>query len=271
MWPSLKTAVWLYDLSNIGLIIGLTIGVVSTVLVVWMGNVKEENLNRDLAVSRERTASLEKQSDESKASIAKANAAAAQSLAAAKQAEANLAGANSRAEEARAAAAKASARSDEAKASSAGANARAAELEKDAANARLETERLKESVAWRTLPQESALILEKVLASKPGSVNLRYMDGDPEALFLAIQISQLLAKSSWQTAPGAVKPSNAIVFGISIPDNSSPDAKTLRDAFSKAKIQFSTNELPPNGVSFSISTIQGAPTLMVGSKIPALP
>jgi uncharacterized membrane-anchored protein YhcB (DUF1043 family) len=62
MWPSLKTAVLLYDLANIGLILGLILGVVSTVLVVWMGNVKEEHLNRELADSRERTASLEKQS-----------------------------------------------------------------------------------------------------------------------------------------------------------------------------------------------------------------
>jgi ABC-type multidrug transport system fused ATPase/permease subunit len=151
------------------------------------------------------------------------------------------------------------------------ANLRAAKLEKEAANARLETERLKESIAWRTLSQESALALEKVLTSKPGSVNLRYMDGDPEALFLAIQISQILGKAKWQIAPGAVKPSNTIVFGISLPDNSSPDTQTLRDAFSTAKIPFSTSELPASGVSFSISTIQGAPTLMVGSKMPTLP
>jgi hypothetical protein len=86
MWPSAETASSLYDLANIGLIIGLVVGVVSTVLLVWMGNVKEGYLNRALADSRERTASLEKQSGESKAAIAKANADAAQSLAAAKQA-----------------------------------------------------------------------------------------------------------------------------------------------------------------------------------------
>ena len=48
MWPSLETASWLYDWSNIFLIGALVIGAVSTVLVVWMGNVKEEYLRRDL-------------------------------------------------------------------------------------------------------------------------------------------------------------------------------------------------------------------------------
>jgi hypothetical protein len=148
---------------------------------------------------------------------------------------------------------------------------RAAELEKDAANARLETEKIKEVVAWRTIQPESASELEKVLAAKPGAVNLRYMDGDPEALFLAIQISQILTKAHWQVAPGAVKPSNAIVFGIDLPDATGADAQALREAFTAAKVPFSPNALPTAGISFSVSTIANAPTLMVGSRAPVLP
>jgi hypothetical protein len=97
------------------------------------------------------------------------------------------------------------------------------------------------------------------------------MDGDPESLFLAIQISQILTKAKWKVAPGAVKPANAIVFGIGLPDASGIDAQTLRRSFSAAGLSFSTDPLPPIGVSFSVSTINGAPTLMVGSKTPALP
>jgi hypothetical protein len=148
---------------------------------------------------------------------------------------------------------------------------RAAELENEAANARLETEKIKKVVAWRVLPPEEGSKLEQVLSTKPGSVDLRYTDGDPEALFLAIQISQILTKAKWQIAPGAVKLSNAIVFGINLPDANGIDAQTLRGAFSTAKIPFSTNALPSAGISFSISTIAGAPTLMVGSKSPTLP
>jgi hypothetical protein len=148
---------------------------------------------------------------------------------------------------------------------------RAAESEKEAANAQLETEKIKSVVAWRVIPPENSAQLEKSLSAKPGSVNLRYTDGDPEALYLAIQISHILSKANWQIAPGAVKPSNAILFGISLPDASGIDAQTLRNAFSAAKVEFSTDALPPSGVSFSISTINGAPTLMIGSKTPVLP
>jgi len=73
MWLSIDTASWIYDLANIGLIIGLVLGVICTVLAVWIGNVKEDYLNRALVDSRERTATLEKQSAESKLAIAKDN------------------------------------------------------------------------------------------------------------------------------------------------------------------------------------------------------
>lgn len=60
MWPSEEWASRLYNLANMFLIAGLAVGVISTVLVVWMGNVKEEYLNRDLAATNERAAEAEK-------------------------------------------------------------------------------------------------------------------------------------------------------------------------------------------------------------------
>ena len=215
MWPSFETAVWLYDAANIFLIGALVVGVISTVFVVWMGNVKEEYLRREVAATN--------------------------------------------------------ARAEEANAASSVANAKTAELEKEAALARLETEKIKETVSWRVISPESASELIKILSANPGSVNLRYTDGDPEALFLAIHISEILKKCNWKIAAGAFKPSNAIVFGICLPDSTGDDAQKLRDAFSAAKIPFSTDALPQSGVSFFVSTIQGAPTLMIGSKKPALP
>jgi hypothetical protein len=145
-----------------------------------------------------------------------------------------------------------------------------AEANARAEEAQLETEKIKKSVSWRVIPPDSALELEKVLSAKPGAVNLRFVDGDPEALYLATQISQILTKAHWQIATGAVKFSNAIVFGISLPDASGAAATTLRDAFSAAKEPFSTAALP-EGIGFLISTIAGAPRLVIGSKRPALP
>jgi hypothetical protein len=141
-------------------------------------------------------------------------------------------------------------------------------LEKEAAVARLETEKLKEVVAWRTLPTETASELEKILAVNPGSVNLRYSDGDPESLYFAIQISQILSQAHWKVASGALK-IPAVVFGIVLPNASGADAETLRKAFSVAKIPYSANPLPSGPMlGFSISTIAGAPMLMVGSRTP---
>jgi len=145
---------------------------------------------------------------------------------------------------------------------------RAAELEKEAIVAKLEAEKLKQIVAWREIPKESAEALEKSLSS-PGSVNLRWMDGDPEALFLAIQFSKILSKARWGVAPGAIKPANTVIFGISLPDSGMPAADLLRKAFVDAKIPFSPNQVPQEGVSFNVTTIPDAPTIIIGSRVPS--
>ncbi|WFU07810.1 hypothetical protein QA646_10805 [Rhizobium sp. CB3090] len=153
----------------------------------------------------------------------------------------------------------------------ANAQLKAAELEKEAAHAKLQTEQIKQVVTWRTLSRKNAEDLNRVLKLSPGRVNLRYTDGDPESLFLAIQLSKVLSDSGWQVAPGAYK-SNAIVFGINLPDGTDRDAEVLQNAFSSASIGFSTAPVPVTGssVSFNVATIPGAPTLMVGSRPPPI-
>jgi hypothetical protein len=59
MWPSSETATWLYDWANIFLIGPLVVGAVATVLIVWMGNVKEEYLRRDLSATNARAVEAE--------------------------------------------------------------------------------------------------------------------------------------------------------------------------------------------------------------------
>jgi hypothetical protein len=148
---------------------------------------------------------------------------------------------------------------------------RAAELEREAATARLETEKLKAVVAWRTLSATQNADMGKLLAAKPGSVNLRWMDGDPEALFLAIQISQVLQKANWSVAPGSLKPANGIMFGLVLPPVAGADADTLRNALAAAKIPFSSVPFSQGGASFNVSEIPNAPFLMVGSRMPVVP
>jgi hypothetical protein len=59
MRPSFDLASSIYDWANICLIGALIVGAASTILVVWMGNVKEADLQRDLAASKERLAAAE--------------------------------------------------------------------------------------------------------------------------------------------------------------------------------------------------------------------
>jgi hypothetical protein len=59
MWPTEEWANRLYDGANWALIVGLVLGAVATVVIVWMGKVKEEYLSRALAATTERAAHAE--------------------------------------------------------------------------------------------------------------------------------------------------------------------------------------------------------------------
>jgi hypothetical protein len=61
MWPSFDTASRAFDIANFAFIASLVVGVVATVTLVWMGNVKEAYLRRDVASTNERAAKLEKE------------------------------------------------------------------------------------------------------------------------------------------------------------------------------------------------------------------
>ncbi|MBI3497825.1 MAG: hypothetical protein HY058_11030 [Proteobacteria bacterium] len=85
MWPSEAWAIWIYDVANIALIISLATVAVVTVLVVWMGNVKEDFLKRDLASAQLdashavlQTAILNKEAELARAAIAQAELHAAE-------------------------------------------------------------------------------------------------------------------------------------------------------------------------------------------------
>jgi hypothetical protein len=58
MWPSLETASHIADVANVFFIASLVVGVVSTILIVWMANVKESHWDIDRRASAERIAEL---------------------------------------------------------------------------------------------------------------------------------------------------------------------------------------------------------------------
>jgi hypothetical protein len=71
MWPSFETASSIFDWANWFLLGALAIGVVSTGLVIWMGNIKEEYLRRELAATGERTKVAEQRAAEATLALEK--------------------------------------------------------------------------------------------------------------------------------------------------------------------------------------------------------
>src|ERR1700730_5581558 len=74
MWPSLPVANHIADVANWFFIGSLVVGVVSTILIVWMAGVKEAYWETDRAESAERIASLMIQGDQLRKDTAEANA-----------------------------------------------------------------------------------------------------------------------------------------------------------------------------------------------------
>jgi hypothetical protein len=80
MWPSLATANHIADVANWFFIASLVVGVVSTILIVWMAGIKEAYWEKDRTESAERVASLVNQSEELRRDTAEANAQAAKAI-----------------------------------------------------------------------------------------------------------------------------------------------------------------------------------------------
>jgi hypothetical protein len=77
MWPAPQTADFLFSLSNVALIVGLALTVVATIGSVWMANVRDGYLKRDLAEADRRIAEANAAGEEAR-SAAAANARAAE-------------------------------------------------------------------------------------------------------------------------------------------------------------------------------------------------
>ena len=90
MWPSEHWASKLYDVVSLGLIAGFVIGVLSTVLVVWMGTVKESCLKIALAATNQRANKLNKEFEAEKGTVAMLQEAASKQQERAARAERDL-------------------------------------------------------------------------------------------------------------------------------------------------------------------------------------
>jgi hypothetical protein len=92
--PSPELASKIFGWANFGLITSLIIGVVSTALIVWTGNIKEDDLKERLAASNAVAKGAERDAAKANEGILKAQADIASAHAAAKEADARAAEAN---------------------------------------------------------------------------------------------------------------------------------------------------------------------------------
>lgn len=148
------------------------------------------------------------------------------------------------------------------------ANERAAGAEKEAATARVEQERLKAQFAWRTFSPQVIARLEQTLSVHPGEVNVQYVANDPEALYFAIQLSNVFGKANWQAATLSISMPGTLFLGLFVPDSPSNDTVIVRNALRTANIGFSTHAVGPDGgvIISSGSTIENAAIIFIGSK-----
>jgi len=241
--PIFMGATWVF-----ALLVGAAIGTAITSAIVGRQSTEEvpSDFNTRISAAREEARSaLEKATNEANIAIAAAR---------------------TETENAIAEAAKARVEGENAVAEAATANERAAELEREAAQARTEKEELKATLGWRALPPAVVAQLTEALAAKPSKVTIQYTNGDTEALYFALQMSNIFATANWQATMLGVTVQGTIIFGIFVPDSPSPSTTVIRDALSSANVVFVTIELPPRAMESHGDTIDNAALLFVGSK-----
>jgi hypothetical protein len=203
MWPSERAASTVFDLANLALVVSLAVGAASTVLVVWMGGVKESYLKLDVAAASA-------VGDTAKRDAAQAHAAAAS--------------ANERAESIHQA--------------NLETQSRLVATERQLEAERTERLRLEASVAPRMLSDEQAAVLITKLKKipRPVTVFLTFL-GDEEANRYAQMIDGALNAAQVQRRTSGVGMIAPPPYGLQITlgaDN--PKAGAIRAAFEAAHI-----------------------------------
>ncbi len=176
MWPTEDTAARLYNCANLGLIFSLCFGVASTVLVVWMGNVKEGYSNERIAATTDRLTNAQEE-------LARLQKDAADAEAAQKRVETDL----------------------EAQ------KQHTAEAQKAAADAALELAKFK---APRILSPEKQEAIIAALRPFAGQSFALAVFPDPEPLALIRSLDTLLRSAGWTRVPAQIQRDGGILVDV---------------------------------------------------------
>lgn len=174
------------------------------------------------------------------------------------RAQAGASAANASAAEAQGIAARAHQRAGEAA-------ERAALLEREAAVARLEAQRLKAEVSWREIGPAQAEAMRLEAQHAPGSVNIRYVSGDPEVLAYAEQFLSIFRNAGWRVGVGATV-LNRPVYGLSTNAMLLIPAARLVQVLDAGQVEYRRDLPIPVGIGMNVTEVPGADVLFIGSK-----
>lgn len=121
------------------------------------------------------------------------------------------------------------------------ANESAALANQRAEEAGLKAREIEDSVKWRDLTQEQENSMREILQKHPGMVRISFIAGDPESQRFAYYLRR--AFHDWDVAMQAVSYS-AIISGILVKADSSPEGTAIFTALSTAGISFAYNDIP---------------------------
>jgi hypothetical protein len=147
------------------------------------------------------------------------------------------------------------------------ANAAAAKSTEEAERARLEQEILKQQLAWRELSRDIVNILLQKLSWTKDYINIIYISQDPESMYFAMQLRRVFTDAQWTIGSAAKILDSKPIFGVFLFGPSTSSVDLIRQAFLAAGLQFS-NDTITVGMSFNASLIEGAATIVIGSKQP---
>jgi hypothetical protein len=139
----------------------------------------------------------------------------------------------------------------------------------DAARARAEQERLKQMVVWRSISDDMAKSLTARLSIRKEPIVLAVVANDPEAMFLATQLTKILTNASWTAFARSVSWGNWLPIGIHIygPDNDT--VRLLRESFTAVGVPFDSHP-PPRQPDVSVvfpEDKETNATILIGSRI----
>lgn len=124
-------------------------------------------------------------------------------------------------------------------------------LEQQLADTRLTLEQIRTNLTWREIRPDGLQQLAGVLAEGSGRVSIQWTDNDPEALNLAIQLSQAFRLANqqagarqWIVKGDPKVSSRALLRGLFVPGPYNDSVATVRRAFEAVGLAFTTDDAP---------------------------